>query len=168
MEIEPWEMLIRSTALHAFIRTYEPWLWPLCETLHYLGLSVLLGTVGFFDLRVLGLARGIPLQAIHRLIPWGIGGFAVNILTGIIFFVGHPDQYFYNNSFRLKVLFMAVAGLNVLAFYGTPAFNELKTLKPAMEAPLRAKIMAGTSLGMWVGVLICGRLLTFFRPPFFH
>ncbi len=168
MEIEPWEVFVRSTALHAFVRSHEPWVCPLCETLHYLGLSLLLGTVGLFDLRVLGMAKGIPLQAIHRLIPWGIGGYVVNILTGIVFFFGHPDQYFYNDAFRLKALFMAVAGFNVLAFYGTTAFRELEGLEPGVDAPLRARIIAGTSLGMWVGVLICGRLLTFFRPPFFH
>ena len=168
MEMAAWETFIRSTELHVFIRTYEPWLWPLCETLHYLGLSILLGTVGLFDLRVLGLAKGIPIESIHRLIPWGIGGYVVNILTGIIFFVGHPDQYFYNNAFRLKALFMVVAGLNVLAFYGTSAFRELKKLGPDAETPFRAKIIAGTSLSMWVAVLICGRLLTFYRPPFFH
>ena len=150
------------------MRTYEPWLWPLCETLHYVGLSLLLGTVGLFDLRVLGFAKGIPFAAIHRLIPWGIGGYVVNVLTGTVFFFGHPDQYFYNDAFRFKALFMTVAGLNVLAFYGTAAFRELATLEAGAPAPLRAKIIAGTSLGMWVGVLICGRLLTFFRPPFFH
>ena len=168
MEIEPWEAFIRSTALHAFVRTYEPWLWPTCETLHYLGLSLLLGTIGLFDLRVLGLARGIPFHTIHRLIPWGIGAYVLNVLTGIIFFFGHPDQYFYNNAFRFKALFMAIAGLNVVAVYGTSAFRELATSKGDMEASLRAKIIAGTSLTMWVGVLICGRLLTFYRPPFFH
>jgi len=168
MEMAAWETFVRSTALHVFIRTYEPWLWPLCETLHYLGLSILLGTVGLFDLRVLGLGKGIPIDSIHRLIPWGIGGYVVNILTGIIFFVGHPDQYFYNNAFRLKALFMAVAGLNVLALYGTSAFRELKMLEPDAESPFRAKVIAGTSLSMWVAVLICGRLLTFYRPPFFH
>jgi hypothetical protein len=168
MEMAAWEALIRSTAFHAFIRANEPWLWPLCEILHYLGLSVLLGTVGLFDLRVLGMARAIPLRAIHRLVPWGIGGYVLNLMTGVVFFVGHPDQYFYNNAFRLKVLFMAVAGLNVVAFYGTSAFRQLATLEPEAEAPVSAKIIAGTSLGMWVAVLICGRLLTFFRPPFFH
>jgi hypothetical protein len=168
MEMAAWEAFIRSTALHAFVRTYEPWLWPLCETLHYLGLSILLGTVGLFDLRVLGFARGIPYGAIHRLIPWGIAGYGVNVLTGIVFFVGHPDQYFYNNAFRLKVLLMAAAGLNVLAFYGSSSFRELSKLAPAAPAPLRARVIAGASLGLWVGVLICGRLLTFFRPPFFH
>jgi len=168
MEMAAWETFVRSTALHVFIRTYEPWLWPLCETLHYLGLSILLGTVGLFDLRVLGLAKGIPMEAIHRLIPWGIGGYLVNILTGIVFFVGHPDQYFYNNAFRLKALFMVVAGFNVLAFYGTSAFHQMKSLGPNADVPAGIKFIAATSLSMWIGVLICGRLLTFFRPPFFH
>src|SRR6266446_7592490 len=118
-DIALWEQFVRGTALHHFVYVNEPWLWPTCEILHYLGLSLLLGTVGLFDLRVLGLARGIPIAAIHRLIPWGIGGYVVNILTGIVFFVGHPDQYFYNDAFRFKVAFMTFAGLNVLAFYGT-------------------------------------------------
>ena len=71
-EIAPWEQFVRSTALHHFVYLYEPWLWPTCEILHYLGLSLLLGTVGLFDLRVLGMAKGIPPRAIHRLVPWGV------------------------------------------------------------------------------------------------
>jgi len=168
MEIAPWEIFVRSTALHAFVVAHEPWVWPLCETLHYFGLSLLLGTVGLFDLRALGMAKGVLPGAIHRLVPWGIAGYVVNILTGTVFFFGHPDQYFYNNAFRFKALFMAVAGLNVLVFYGTGAFKEMKTLGPGADAPLRIRVIAGTSLSMWIAVLVCGRLLTFFRPPFFH
>jgi hypothetical protein len=28
-----------------------------------------------------------------------------------------------------------------------------------------ARIIAVTSLACWIGVIICGRLLTFYRPP---
>jgi hypothetical protein len=66
------------------------------------------------------------------------------------------------------MLFMTLAGLNVIAFYGTAAFRELKTLAPGSEPPMRARMIAGASLSLWIAVLICGRLLTFFRPPFFH
>ncbi len=165
--MEPWEVWVRSTDLHVFVLRH-PWVWPLCETLHYIGLSLLLGTVGLFDLRALGLAKGIAPGAIHRLIPWGIAGYAVNVLTGIVFFSGFPEQYAYNNAFYFKALFMAVAGANILAFYGTSAFRDVKALGPHADVPLRIKIIAGTSLSMWVAVLVCGRLLTFFRPPFFH
>jgi hypothetical protein len=168
MEIAPWEVFIRSTALHHFVQVHEPWLWPLLQSLHYLGASLLLGTVGLFDLRVLGLATGVTPHAIHRLVPWGVGGYISNMLIGTVFFFGHPDQYFYNNAFRFKALLMVVAGINILVFYGTGAFAEMKTLAPRADAPLRVKIIAGTSLCAWVGVLMCGRLITFFRPPFFH
>jgi hypothetical protein len=63
---------------------------------------------------------------------------------------------------------MVVAGMNVAGFYLTAAFGEVKAMPAGSDAPLRAKLIAGTSLGAWVAVLICGRLLTFYRPPFFH
>jgi hypothetical protein len=166
MEMEPWEVWVRSTELHALVKTYW-WIWPVCETLHYFGLSLLLGTVGLFDLRVLGMARGIPPITLHRLIPFGIAGFVLNALTGIVFFFGHPDQYFYNNAFRFKAAFMLLAGINVLVFYSS-AFREVSVMGAGADAPLRSKIITGISLGSWVCVLICGRLLTFYRPPFFH
>src|SRR5258706_9526647 len=100
-EIAPWEQFVRSSALPHFVYVNEPWLWPTCEILHYLGLSLLLGTVGLFDLRVLGLAKGIPPYAIHRLGPWGGGGSILNVLTGILFFSCHPDQNFYNPATAL-------------------------------------------------------------------
>lgn len=168
MEIAPWEIFIRSTALHHFVQVHEAWLWPLLQSLHYLGAATLLGTVGLFDLRVLGMAKGVSPRAIHRLVPWGVGGYVSNILVGTVFFFGHPDQYFYNNSFRFKLMLMAVAGLNILVFYRTSAFAEMKALAPGAEASLRVKIIAATSLCVWVGVLTCGRMITFFRPPFFH
>jgi hypothetical protein len=58
--------------------------------------------------------------------------------------------------------------LNILAFYGTSALREVKILGPNADVPGKIKLIAATSLSMWIAVLICGRLLTFFRPPFFH
>ena len=165
---EPWELWIRATFLHQFVIENGAWIWPMLETLHFLGLSLLLGTVGLFDLRVLGLARSIPPETLHKLIPIGIAGYAVNVLTGIMFFSGFPEQYFYNASFWWKGTFMAIAGINVALFYLTASFREVNALPAGADAPFRAKMIAGTSLGAWAAVLICGRLLTFYRPPFFH
>ena len=163
-----WCAAPRCTALHHFVYLHEPWVWPTCEIIHYIGLTLLLGTVGMFDLRVLGLAKGIPPATIHRLVPWGIAGYSLNVLTGTMFFFGHPDQYFYNDAGRLKALLMAIAGINILVFYGSTVFPDMKKLPAGAAAPLRIKVIAGISLAMWVGVLICGRMLTWFRPPFFH
>jgi hypothetical protein len=164
---DAWERWVRATDLHHFVLAHS-WLWPTLETLHYLGLSMLLGTVGLFDLRVLGLAKGIPPATLHKLIPFGIAGYCLNLMTGITFFSGFPEQYAYNPSFWWKGVFMAVAGVNVAFFYLSDEFRRVKLLGPGADAPWRAKFIAGTSLSAWVLVLICGRLLTFFRPPFFH
>jgi len=164
---EAWERWVSATGLHRFV-TEHIWVWPLTETLHYIGLSLLIGTVGLFDLRVLGMAKAIPPAALHKLIPIGIAGYALNVATGIAFFSGFPEQYAYNPSFFWKGVFMAVAGINVAAFYLSTAFRDVKAMPAGADAPLRAKLIAGTSLGAWVAVIICGRLLTFFRPPFFR
>ncbi len=162
----PWEVWVRSTWLSEAVIQHG-WIWPTFEILHYLGLSLLLGAVGLFDLRVLGMGKGIAPAALHRLIPWGIAGFFINVVTGVAFFAGFPEQYAYNTAFHFKLVFLALAGINIVIFYGT-AFREVQSLSAGADAPLRAKVMTGISLGSWLAVLISGRLLTFYRPPFFH
>jgi hypothetical protein len=143
------------------------WEWPIAESIHFIGLSMLIGTVGTFDLRLMGLGKRIPLGALHRLIPWGIAGFVMNMLTGICFLSNAPDQYMYNPAFHLKILSMSIAGINVMVFY-TTMFQKVKTLGPGEDAPLPARIIGGVSLTCWLSVIACGRLLTFYRPPAFH
>ena len=69
--------------------------------------------------RLLGVARQVPIAAVHRFIPWGLLGFAINIVTGTLFILTEPDQYIYNPSFHLKLLFMTIAGANAGMFYLT-------------------------------------------------
>lgn len=161
--LSPLEIWLKSTSLAHLMHT--AWAWPIAESIHFFGLSLLMGTVGLFDLRLLGFPKQIPLPALHRLIPVGILGYAINIMSGISFFTAEPDQYLYNPSFQLKMMFMALAGVNVLLFY-TTMFRKVKNCKPGEDAPLPARIMGGASLCFWIGVMSCGRLLTFYRPPF--
>jgi hypothetical protein len=96
---------------------HTAWGWPLAESLHFIGLSLVVGTVGLFDLRLLALAQRIPIVAMHRLIRWGLAGFGINAVSGIAFLLAEPDQYVCNPSFHVKVLFIAAAGVNALTFY---------------------------------------------------
>jgi hypothetical protein len=117
-----------------------------------------------FDLRLLGFARGVPVHAMHRLIPFGIVGFLLNMATGICFICATPDQYLFNAAFRWKVIFITIAGLNVLFFY-TRVFRRLESFTAEHQAPpVAARLVGGVSLAAWVGVMSAGRLLTFFRP----
>jgi hypothetical protein len=141
------------------------WGWPAAESAHFIGLSLLIGTVGMFDLRMLGLARGIPLVALHRLIPWGIAGYALNVATGALFVVSAPDQYLFNPAFQVKLALMAVAGLNVLFFYRF-VFARVSLVAPEARPPVGARVAAAVSLACWIGVITCGRLITYYRPPY--
>ena len=157
--------LITAIRLHSpvaeLMRT--AWGWPIAESLHFIGLSLLIGSIGAFDLRLLGVMKRVPIAAVHRFIPWGIAGFAVNICSGLMFLLTEPDQYILNRSFHLKLLFLAIAGLNAGMFYVTSwrvVFGDVHVY----DAPRRAKVIAAVSLSAWMGVIICGRMLTFFRP----
>lgn len=142
---------------------HTAWGWPLCESLHFWGLSLLVGTIATFDLRLLGMAKHVPIAALHRLVPWGILGYSVNVITGAMFLLTEPDQYIYNPAFHFKMLFMGLAGVNVLAFYST-VFRKLEVLGPGDDTPRSAKLIGGASLFLWIAVIVCGRLLTFYRP----
>ncbi len=160
LTISDW---LQSTWLsHAFISQGQ-WAWPLCESLHFMGLCLLVGSVGLVDLRMLGMAKGIPVAALHKLVPFGVGGYLVNVLTGSLFVVGDADQYIFNDAFRVKMLFMLVAGINVLFFYSS-AFQKTKLLGPDDSMPLKVRIMAGVSLTCWIVIISAGRLITFYRP----
>jgi hypothetical protein len=155
---------IYGTRLSWFITNYG-WLWPINETLHFCGLTLLAGTVGLFDLRVLGVAKGIAPSTLHATLPWGIAGFVISIVTGVQFIFGAPEQYFYNDAFRLKVVFLLLMGANAALFYRRE-FATVRTLGPHDDASPRAKVVAAASLVFLIAVMLCGRMLTFFRPPY--
>jgi len=154
---------ILATPLSWFVLNYG-WAWPICETLHFIGLVLMAGTVGVFDLRLLGMAKGIPPVALHRLLRWGIAGFVISVLTGVFFISGAPDQYFYNSAFHVKTVCLGLIGLNVILFYSLQ-FQQVKAMGPHDDAPLLAKGMAGVSFVLLIAVMCAGRMLTFFRPP---
>jgi len=139
------------------------WGWPMAESIHFAGLTLLVGTVGMFDLRLLGVGRPIAPAALHRLIPYGVAGFLANVLTGICFLSGAPDQYIYNWAFRWKLIFLAVAGLNIAVFYSA-FFRQVRQLEAGAPIPKGARVVGAVSLLAWVGVISAGRLITFFRP----
>ena len=161
-ELEALVTLLYHTAIGEFMRESR-WAWAIFESLHFTGMSLLIGTVGIFDLRLMGFARRIPLAALHRLIPLGVSGFVLNAVTGFCFICATPDQYIFNMAFRVKATFLIVAGLNVLFFYSR-VFRRLDRLPDDARPPVGARLAGLVSLSAWVGVMSAGRLLTFFRP----
>lgn len=153
------ERFAAESGIFALMNT--AWAWPLAESLHFIGLSLLLGSVGVVDARLLGLAQRIEIAQLHGITRWGIAGFALNALTGFAFFVSAPDQYLYNPAFQLKVLCMLLAFANVVGFYGF----AWPRVRAASDVPIVARCCAFASLSAWIGVIVFGRLITFYRPP---
>jgi hypothetical protein len=160
--LQTWlvQLLEQDNPVAPIMRT--AWGWPIMESLHFVGLSMLVGAVGIFDLRLLGVGRRIPMAAVRRLVPWGLGGFGLSILTGITFLMTEPNQYIYNPAFLLKVVFMVVAGVNAAIFAVTPFGRLLPDNGGA--TPRSAKVIATVSLCLWVATIVSGRLITFYRP----
>jgi hypothetical protein len=136
-----------TTRLSAFV-TGRPWVWPASETLHFIGLCLLVGAVGLMDLRMLGVAKRIPFAPLFRLVPWGVLGFVINLVT-----------------FQLKMLFVLLAGINVVLFNLT-VFRKTATLGPGDDAPKGAQVMAAVSLFLWFGVMYLGRMLPYIGNSF--
>jgi hypothetical protein len=145
------------------LMTDHQFMWATCETLHFIGLSLLLGVVFLVDLRVLGVVKGVSFASLHRLLPWAVLGFGVNVVTGILFFVGIPGQYIHNKSFYWKIALVMIAGVNALYF---TLLEEPWALGPKEDAPLRMKIAAASAMVLWVGVLYCGSMLPFLGNAF--
>jgi hypothetical protein len=78
---------------------------------------------------------------------------------------GAPEQYIYNSAFQLKVVFLVLMGGNAALFYWRE-FAGIRALGPHDDAPPSAKLVAAASLVFLVAVMLCGRMITFFRPPY--
>jgi len=156
--------MLDATGMAEFVNAHD-WVWPICEILHFAGMALLIGTVGFVDLRILGFGKGLPVHALERLLPIGIAGFVVNTLTGFVFVAGNPIggsiAYLENLSFQLKMLLILLAGLNVAAFYLTGVARAAAAAGPSGDAAPAAKVVAGASLVFWVGVIVFGRLIMY-------
>jgi hypothetical protein len=163
--IELFSGWLKTTKLSAAVLHYS-WVWPTCEILHFVGMAFLIGFIGLLDFRILGIGKGLSMGGLNKLVPWGIAGFLVNVVTGFLFYAGDPDQYLHNPAFQFKMLFIVVAGLNVMYFYFGGVLKRVEALGPTDEAPVPAKIVAAVSLITWVAVMYCGRMLPYLGNAF--
>lgn len=157
--MEAFAESIVGGSLNSWIQsTY--WLWPVLEISHFIGLSLLLGGLLVIDLRLAGHFRAFDPVLVHKLLPLVLLGFGINLVTGILFFYGDPMRYSINIGFQIKMGLVLLAGLNAGLYYWKvrPLLHHWdgNTLSPPI-----AKLVAYTSLAVWAGVLLCGRLIPY-------
>jgi uncharacterized membrane protein len=166
------DRIVTEGPVGAFLRNFEPdpdkfsdamtfskWWWTFMMAMHFIGLILIVGTVGLLDIRIMGFLKQLPVAPVHRLLPWGLAGLGINIATGLMAFAGRPDNYIFSIAFWLKMLALMLLGLNAVAFYMTDIFGDVENLKAGDDAPISAKLVAASSLILWFAVITLGRYI---------
>lgn len=155
--VVPW---LASTALSELMRS-NLWLYPIAEIVHIVGITVLVGGVALFDLRVLGFGRALPVDQLARhLLPWSVASLGLVVPAGLLLFSADPAALISNRVFLLKLTLILFAGLNALLFH-LGVFRSVAEWNTGRPAPGLARMHAAISLALWVAVISCGRLLAY-------
>jgi hypothetical protein len=136
----------------AWIATH-PWLYPLLEALHVVGIALLLGSLVLFELRVWGFGAALPLRPLARLaLPLTLAGACLAVATGLAMFISQPAELLANRVFVTKMALLMLAGLNAAAFHSRGGLDKLDRV---------ARAQTVLSLGLWLAVIICGRWIAY-------
>jgi hypothetical protein len=147
-----WSIALRESLL----------LWPALEAAHVMTLMLFVGTIVFVDLRLLGLTfTNTPISAVDKkILPLTMIGFVILVITGIVLFYAKPLTYYNNVYFRVKLLLIAAAMINILVFHFRVQKNQ-QAWDDAPKPPASVRIIAGISLSCWILVVVCGRLIAY-------
>jgi len=146
-----------SIALHE-----SQYLYPLVESTHVLTLCLFVGTAAVLDLRLLGLTlRSVPVsQVLRRLLPWTAAGFVIMVITGALLFFAIPVRTYHSIFFRIKVVMLVLAGLNVWVFHRRVQ-RTMGEWDTAPVTPRGARAAAAISLVLWAGIIVAGRMTAY-------
>ncbi len=139
------------------------WVWATTETFHFIGLSLLAGVTILINLRLLGFMKDVPFAALDRLLPWGLLGLGINVVSGLLFFIGDPGQYDANPAFVWKMIFLVPA---VATFLYVTISEDVDAMGAGEAGPSVAKLVGVGSLVLWGGVLYFGRMLPYLGNAF--
>lgn len=144
------------------------WAEPIVETVHVLTLTLFMGFAVLLDMRLLGVTmrRRKMSEVLGQLNPWLFGGFAVMIVTGVLLFCCDPVRFYYTHPpfFKIKMIMLVLAGLNVLIFNATIG-RKVASWDTSASTPGGAKAAAVVSLVLWVLIIAAGRGIAYVLPP---
>jgi hypothetical protein len=155
-----WLVWLETSGIAVLMRQ-SLWLYPIVEIVHILGLAILVGSAVLFDLRLLGLARGLPVSGLAaHLLRWARASLLLIVPSGLLMFTAHATEMAANPAFRLKLALIAAAALNAAVFHRS-VFRTVGGWDTGRPAPAPARAAALLSLLLWTGVIACGRLLAY-------
>ena len=159
--LQHWCQWLQDTDFSSNIR-YSAYLYPLLEGTHVLGLAFSVGTILWFDLRLLGIAmrRDRVSDVFNQLRPWMTTGFLVMILTGSLLFVSRAADAYASNYFRIKIGLLVLGALNVVIFH-TTIHRQRAQWDTAERPPFRARLAGLLSLILWFSIIAAGRIMAY-------
>ena len=132
------------------------------DMVHIGAICVVFGMIAVVDLRLLGIAsKDCAVTDICRqALPWTWAAFAIATLTGVLMFSGQAVKYYGNYAFRMKVLLLLAAGINMLVFHYITYRGVAKWDRAAV--PASARLAGAISLGCWIAIVVYGRLTAYY------
>ena len=154
-----WAVALQESGFAFAIRD-SIWIYPTANLTHILGLALLVGSILILDVRLLGLGRWITVDALSRLVtPFSIIGIVLSVLSGSILFSADAAALAIHPTFRLKMVFLAIAIANAVLFRW---LWQQKLAAWTGDVPAPARLQAGVSGLAWLSVATCGRLIAYF------
>jgi hypothetical protein len=137
----------------------SPWLFPAVETVHLVGIAILVGSIAVFDLRLLGFSRALPVRRLAaHILPWTAASFLLIVPSGLAMFVAHAGDLIANPVFAAKICLILAAGANAGIFLAG-VFRRAAQWDVDVMPPAAARVAAALSLALWISVIACGRSL---------
>ncbi len=136
---------------------------PIIETIHVLGLGASFGTIMWVDLRLMNVTmrdRRVS-DVVDQLEPWAIFGFIIMFLSGTLLLLSEPLKAYTTIAFRLKVLMLILAGINIWVFH-RGIYKTIKEWDQAEVLPWQARFTGFSSMFLWLGIIIAGRWTAYF------
>jgi len=154
--IENWVSMLEATAVSAGLRT-SIWAYPIVNTLHIIGLGLLLGATTVLDLRLLGWRRQVPVSSLSQaLLPVAATGLLLAVVAGGLLFIARPLDYAFNGLFQIKLVLLALALANIVWCMRSPAWRLAQRDGQIQTA---VKLNAACSLGLWLAIVFAGRMI---------
>jgi hypothetical protein len=135
---------------------------PVIEIIHVVAITLVFGTIAIVDFRLLGLGsnnRAVT-ELCRDVLPWTWAAFGVAAITGTLMFIHHATEYFSNTAFRVKMLLMLLAGINMVVFELITFRGVAKWDRDVPVAPA-GKLAGAISLVCWLGVVGFARWVGF-------
>jgi len=138
------------------------WGFPILVAIHIMGLTLSVGTLVWFDLRLLGVSmvRSRASQLYRRIMPWMFTGFAMMFITGGLLLAGFATTAYDNVYFRLKMLALVLAAVNAF-FYHRFTERRLAEWDDAAAPPMGARLAGLISICVWACVIMAGRMMSY-------